>query len=403
MALLSVADAMARVLDAASPLGTETISVGEATGRVLAGNLRALRTQPPADVSAMDGYAVRGVDVASAPVTLRVTGEVAAGRPFEGHVGPGEAVRIFTGGVIPEGADTVVIQEVTQRDGDVVVISKAAASGTFVRRRGLDFSEGEVLLTRGRRLSARDTALAAALNHGQLTVYRRPRVAVMSTGDELVSPGSPLAPGQIVSSNGLSLCALVAGEGSEAEDFGIVRDTMEETVTAIRKARASDADILVTTGGASVGDYDLIQPALAAEGLALSFWKVAVRPGKPLLSGRLGAMRVLGVPGNPVSAFVCGLLFLVPLVRALSGRADVEPVPEPAILGRDLPENDERADYLRAELAQDSQGRCIATPFPLQDSSMMVPLAKADCLLIRPPFAPAAEAGSACTILKLPL
>lgn len=403
MSLLSVADALNRVLEGASPLGVETVAVAEAAERILARDLRALRTQPPSDVSAMDGYAVRGADVAAATTKLKVIGEVAAGRPFDGEVGPGEAVRIFTGGVMPRGADAVVIQEVTVREGAAVIINGPASAGQFVRKKGLDFSEGEVLLARGRKLTARDAALAAALNYPALDVYRRPRIAVMSTGDELVPPGSVLKPGQIVSSNGLALSALAAGEGAEARDFGIVADTMEDTVAAIRRAREWGADILVTSGGASVGDYDLIQPALAAEGLALAFWKVAVRPGKPLLSGRLGAMRVLGVPGNPVSAFVCGTLFLAPLIRSLSGRTDVVPVREAATLGRDLPANDEREDYLRATLAAGADGTPVATPFPMQDSSMMVPLARADCLLVREPFAPPAAAGSRCAILKLRL
>lgn len=403
VSLLPVADALARVLEGASPLGVESVPVAQATGRVLAKDLRALRTQPPQDVSAMDGYAVRAADVESAPASLKVIGEVAAGRPFAGEIKPGEALRIFTGGVMPRGADTVVIQEVTVRDGDRVSINAPASLGQHVRKKGLDFNEGDVLLARDRRLTARDAALAAALNHPALDVFRRPRIAVMSTGDELVPPGSVLRPGQIVSSNGLALSALCAGEGAEAHDFGIVADTMEATIAAIRRARDWGADVLVTSGGASVGDYDLIQPALAAEGLALSFWKVAVRPGKPLLSGRLGDMRVLGVPGNPVSAFVCGVLFLTPLIRALSGRTDIVPARETATLGRDLAANDEREDYLRATLSCDGEGLLVATPFPLQDSSMMAPLARADCLLVREPRAPAAKAGSRCAILKLPL
>lgn len=403
MSLLPVADALARVLEGASPLGVETTPVAQAAGRVLANDLRALRTQPPADVSAMDGYAVRAADVASTPASLKVIGEVAAGHPFEGEINRGEALRIFTGGVMPRGADTVVIQEVTVREGDRVTVNAPAGLGQHVRKKGLDFAEGDVLLPRARRLTSRDAALAAALNYPALDVFRRPRIAVMSTGDELVPPGSSLRPGQIVSSNGLALSALSADEGADAHDFGIVADTMEATIAAVRRARDWGADVLVTSGGASVGEYDLIQPALAAEGLALSFWKVAVRPGKPLLSGRLGDMRVLGVPGNPVSAFVCGVLFLSPLIRALSGRTDIAPARETATLGRDLPPNDEREDYLRATLARDSQGMLVATPFPLQDSSMLAPLARADCLLVREPHAPAAKAGSRCVILKLPL
>ena len=401
MALLSVADALARVLDGVEPLPREDAPLAEAVGRVLAADVAARRTQPPADMSAMDGYAVRAADVAKVPVTLRVTGEVAAGHPFAGEVGSGEAARIFTGGVVPPGADTIVIQENTDRDGDRVTVKSPSPSGLHIRRAGLDFREGQVLLPRGRRLNDRDLMLAAAMSHPTVPLHRRPRVAVLGTGDELKAPGSPLGPGEIVYSNGFALMALARTEGAEVIDLGIVPDQVEPTVAAIRGARQAVADVLLTTGGASVGDYDLIQRGLAAEGLKLSFWRVALRPGRPLMHGRLGAMHVLGLPGNPVSAYVCAFLFLVPLIRRLAGRADDRTAPESAVLGRELPANDERADYLRATLVPGPDGVAIATPVPVQDSSMMAALAKADCLVIREPFAPAASAGSRCSILRL--
>jgi molybdopterin molybdotransferase len=387
------------VLAHATPLPPEEIPLEQADGAVLAYDLKALRTQPPADVSAMDGYAVRAADVGNAPVRLRIVGEVAAGRPFAASVGPGEAARIFTGGFVPEGADTVVIQEVTARSGDAVEIQKATTRGRNVRLAGLDFRAGETLLTKGHRLTARDLALAAGMNHPLLPVYRRPRMALFATGDELVPPGREPGPGQIVYSNGFSLAALARAEGAEVSDLGVVHDTLQATVTAIRDARGLAADILVTTGGASVGDYDVVQQAFAEEGMELSFWKVAMRPGRPLMHGRLGAMHVLGLPGNPVSSYVCAFLFLVPLIRRMSGRGDLIQQTEQATLGCDLPENDERADYLRALLADGPDG-AVATPFPVQDSSMMAPLAKAGCLVIRAPHAPAAKAGSRCEILR---
>jgi molybdopterin molybdotransferase len=402
MALMPVAEALAKVLAGVEPLPAEWAPLTDAYGRVLTSDLAALRTQPPADVSAMDGYAVRGADVASVPARLTVIGEVAAGRPFSGEVGPGQAARIFTGGVVPRGADTVVIQEVTERAGDVVTVTSATARGRNVRAEGLDFKHGETLLRRGERLTSRSLALAAAMNHPQVPVHRRPKVALLATGDELVTPGTATGPGQIVSSNGFALGSLIRHEGAEATDLGIVGDELGTTVAAIERARAWGADVLVTAGGASVGEHDLVREALARVGLQLAFWKVALRPGKPLLHGRIADMRVLGVPGNPVSAFVCAFLFLVPLIRRLSGRTDLEPRPESAILGADLPENDERRDYLRATLEL-RDGQLVATPFRLQDSSMMAPLAKADCLLIRDPFAAAAPAGSPCTVLKLGL
>jgi molybdopterin molybdotransferase len=399
MALLSVAEALQRVLAHASPLPPEEIPLQEAAGSVLAYDLKALRTQPPADVSAMDGYAVRAADVANAPVRLRIVGEVAAGRPFAASVGAGEAARIFTGGFVPEGADTVVIQEVTARNGDAVEIQKTTTKGRNVRVTGLDFRAGETLLKKGHRLTARDLALAAGMNHPLLPVYRRPRIGLFATGDELVPPGREPGPGQIVYSNGFSLAALARAEGAEVTDLGVVHDTLQATVTAIRDARELPADILVTTGGASVGEYDLVQQAFAKEGMDLSFWKVAMRPGRPLMHGRLGAMHVLGLPGNPVSSYVCAFLFLVPLIRRMSGRTDLVQQTEQAVLGCDLGENDERADYLRALLENGPDG-AVATPFPVQDSSMMAPLAKAGCLVIRAPHAPPAKAGSRCEILR---
>ena len=244
--------------------------------------------------------------------------------------------------------------------------------------------------------------LAAAMNHPSVSVHRRPKVAVVGTGDELVAPGTTPAAGEIVYSNGFALIAMAEREGADVTDLGIAHDKVEAIAAAVRQARDAGADILLTSGGASVGEHDLVQRALASEGLDLSFWRVAIRPGRPMMHGRLGPMQVLGVPGNPVSSYVCAFLFLVPLIRRLAGRTDIEPAPEPARLGRDLPANDERADYLRATLTQGPDG-LIATPLPVQDSSLMASLAKADCLLIRPPNAPAAASGSHCVILKLGL
>jgi len=401
VALMPVAEALARVLAGAEPLPAEATSLADAYGCVLAADVAALRTQPPADVSAMDGYALRAADVTVVPARLRIVGEVAAGHPFEGSVGAGEAARIFTGGVLPPGADTIVIQEHTTREDDIVVVAKSVGEGRHVRVEGLEFERGSVLLAKGRRLSDRDLALAAAMNHARVPVHRRPRLAVLATGDELVMPGSTPGFGEIVYSNGYATMALARREGCEVVDLGIVPDRLAETMAAVRRGRDLGVDILVTSGGASVGDYDLVQRALAAEGLALSFWKVALRPGRPMMHGRLGSMHVLGLPGNPVSAYVCAVLFLVPLIRRLAGRGDVEPALETARLGCALPVNDERADYLRATLAHGADGLVVATPAPVQDSSMLAPLAAADCLLVRAPHAPAAAAGDLCSIIRL--
>jgi len=400
--LMPVAEALQRVLAEAQALPAETVPLNDTHGRVLTEDLKALRTQPPAAVSAMDGYAVRADDVTQAPIKLKLIGEVAAGHPFEGEVKADQAARIFTGGVMPLGADTVVIQELTARDGDTVTIQKQTAKGRNVRDRGIDFAQGQTLLRKGTRLSDRDLMLAAAMNYPTLSVHRRPKVAVLGTGDELVAPGTAPKPGEIVYSNGFALIAMARSQGAEITDLGVAPDRIEDIATAVRQARDWGADILLTSGGASVGEHDLVQRALAGEGLELSFWRVALRPGRPMMHGRLGAMQVLGVPGNPVSSYVCAFLFLVPLIRRLAGRADVEQSPEAALLGCDLRANDERADYMRATLSQ-GPGGLVATPLPDQDSSLMAPLAKADCLLIRAPNAPAASSGSPCVILKLAL
>src|ERR1041384_2274678 len=362
MALLPVPDALARVLEGAEPLPVERVPLAEAEGRVLAEDLAARRTQPPDDVSAMDGYAVRGEDVAAAPARLKLVGEVAAGRPFGETIGKGEAARIFTGGVLPAGADTVVIQENTTRERDTVIVNTPAARGRNVRVAGLDFRQDDVRLKKGQRLTGRDVALAAAMNHATVAVRRRPKIAIVATGDELVPPGAEPGPGQIVYSNIFALAAVARREGAEVFDLGILPDRLDETIAGVRRARDLGADVLLTAGGASGGDYEWVQPALAAEGLALAFWKVAVRPGKPLLSGRLGAMHVLGLPGNPVSAYVCAVLFLTPQIGRLLGRQDLDLFLARGVLGRDVKTNDERADYLRATLAPARARRTRGAP-----------------------------------------
>jgi molybdopterin molybdotransferase len=400
---MPVADALAAVLAGAEPLGEEMVALDAAHRRVLARDLAALRTQPPAAMSAMDGYAVRAADAPQIGARLKVIGEVAAGRPFQTMLGAGEAVRIFTGGVIPEGADAVVIQEDTSIEGDHIAISEAAVPGRHIRAAGIDFRKGEVLLAGATRLSDRDLSLAASMNYPELAVRRRPRVALLATGDELVMPGTTPGPGQIVYSNGYALRALARAEGAETIDLGIAADTVESTTAGIRRARDSGADVLITTGGASVGDHDLVKQSLEAEGVTMAFWRIAMRPGKPMMHGRLGAMRVVGLPGNPVSSYVCSVLFLVPLIRALSGRTDIHHVPETALLGRDLAANDLREDYLRARLERREDGALIATPVNRQDSSLLANLAVSQALVIRAPFAPAAPAGSSCSILRLPV
>ena len=402
MALMPVADALAAILAGVEPLAEEMVALDAAYHRTLARDVAARRTQPPQAMSAMDGYAVRASDASHVNARLKVIGEVAAGRPFDRTLGPGEAARIFTGGVIPDGADAVVIQEDTVVEADTITITEAASLGRHIRPAGVDFRERDVLLKAGRRLSDRDLSLAASMNCPELPVRRKPKLALLATGDELVMPGATPGPGQIVYSNGYALRALAKAEGAEVIDLGVAADTLAASTAGIRRAREAHADILVTTGGASVGDHDLVKTALEIEGVNIAFWRIAMRPGKPMLHGRLGAMRVVGVPGNPVSSYVCTMLFVVPLIRALSGASIVHHVRAQAALGGDVAANDLREDYLRARLEERKDGRLIATPVSQQDSSLLANLAGTQALLIRTPFAPAAKMGALCEILRLP-
>jgi len=391
--VISVAEALDRVLAGVRVTAAEDIGLDQAVGRVLAEDVVARLTQPPFPVSAMDGWAVRAADLATIPATLRQVGYAPAGGSYDGVVGPGETVRLFTGAPVPEGADAILIQEDADFDKTTGLVTARASvtAGRYVRPAGLDFRQGERGISAGKRLSARDIGLAAAMNHPWLRVHRKPRIAILPTGDEIVRPGEPIGKNQIVSSNAFALGALVRAVGGEPVQLGIFPDDVDRIASAMRDI--TTADLLVTTGGASVGDHDLVRAGLTPEGLALDFWQIAMRPGKPLMFGKVAGTPLLGLPGNPVSTVVCALLFLRPMINAMLGLPRTASEEEIGQLAVDLPANDRRQDYLRASLARAGDGSWLVTPMQRQDSSMLSLLAAADALAVRPPNAPAAKAG----------
>ena len=390
--LRPVADAQARLFAMVSPVPGEDVPIGRAAGRWTRTPILARRTQPAADLSAMDGYAIRFAD---RPGPWRVVGESAAGRPFEGHVGPGEATRIFTGAAMPAGTDSVLVQEEARRDGAVLTLAGdgPVRQGGNVRPRGLDFVAGAILVQSGERMTPARVAVAATGGAATVTVGRRLRVAVAATGDELVPAGQATDGTTLPESNGIMLAAMLAGDPVEIIDLGILPDRLDVMTAAFA---AVDADLLITTGGASVGDHDLVRPALLAAGGSIDFWRIALRPGKPMMAGRLNDAVVLGLPGNPVSAFVTAILFVRPLVAHLSGASTPLPRPLRVILGEDLPANGPRTDYLRGEVRDG-----FAYASSIQDSSMLLTLARSNCLIVRPVDAPAAVRGDSAEILVL--
>ncbi len=405
MALLPVDEALRLLLADKMPSGHEQVALHEAGDRVLATSIFASFNQPPFDASAMDGYAIRFADAEQLPVTLKVIGESAAGKGFDGTVRSGEAVRIFTGAPKPVGADTIVIQEDTLQEGNLVTLLRDVDKNRHIRFSGLDFKDGECLLQTGHLLDPASLSLAAASGHAQLQVYKRPKTAILATGNELVPAGTVPAADQIVSSNSYGVAEIVRRNGGTADDLGIVPDDLALIEQSIRNVADSDADILITLGGASVGDHDLVHKALTNCGVELGFYKIAMRPGKPLMFGQLeregkAPLLVLGLPGNPVSSLVCSYVFLAPLVARLAGKAATTYIAS-ARLAQDMAANGNRRDYARAALTRNSDGELLATPLPVQDSSMLTVITRADALLIREPFAEAAKAGDRCQILMI--
>lgn len=400
--LLPVADAQARLLDAATPVAdVDMVSLDLADQRVLAQDIHARLTQPPFHSSAMDGYALRAADAPQIGSVLTVIGESAAGHAFEGRVAEGQAVRIFTGAPVPEGADAVIIQEdIEVLEAGQIRTAFQVTKGRHIRPRGQDFAEGQTVLKAGTELTFTDITLAAAMNHAALPVYRKPLVAILATGDELVPPGGAPNPAQIIASNTFGVAALARKAGATVLDLGIVVDDEAHIRTAIDKAIVAKADVLVTLGGASVGDHDLVQAALKAQGMELDFWRIAMRPGKPLMVGSIGNMQVLGLPGNPVASLVCSLLFLEPLLHKLSHSKPTSRETT-ALTATTLKANDQRQDYLRARITGQEDGKPTVEAFTKQDSSMMNIMAQSDCLIVRAPFAQQLEVGGECVVVRL--
>ncbi|MEZ5872091.1 MAG: molybdopterin molybdotransferase MoeA [Nitratireductor sp.] len=403
--LVPAEEALEIILQGAGPYAFEDVPLKDAGGRVLARDIAAKRTQPPFAASAMDGYAVRADDVRSVPAILTLVGEAAAGHPFAGHVGKGETARIFTGAPVPSGADAIVIQENTATDGKKITILQPSSAGRYIRPEGLDFREGDVLLRGNDLIDPQRLSLAAAMNHANLPVFTRPRVALFATGDELALPGEETGAGGIIASNTFGLAAMIRANGGVVDDCGIVRDTGKALNTAFTTALNAGADLLVSTGGASVGDHDLIVPALREIGADIAFAKIAMRPGKPLIFATLKhgekTVRMLGLAGNPVSSIVAGYRFVAPLVTRLAGLPMRQAEPLDAVFGREMPANDEREEYMRATVRRLDGGVIEASPFERQDSSMLANLARADALVIRPAHAAAAIAGDPCKVILL--
>lgn len=394
--LLPVDEALSRILKEAPKTQIINLPLHEADGYALATHVAATRTQPPFSASAMDGYAVRHKDLAL-DKSLKVIGESAAGHKFNGIFGPDNAVRIFTGAPLPDGADTILIQEDANRDGNMITPREIPKHGLYVRPAGMDFAANEKLLDAGFVLNFRSLSIAAAMNHPTLPVHKKPIVGIISNGDELVYPGEVPSDDQIIASNAFGVASLVRAAGGEPIDFGIARDNTSDIVNAFDRAQSAGCDVLVTLGGASVGDHDLIKPALSEKGVTLDFWKIAMRPGKPFMFGKLSDMLMLGMPGNPVSSLVCSLLFLRPLLLKMQGRDPAYEL-DRAIVATPIPQNTLRPAYLRAH-AEKKDGTWMVDTFAQQDSSILSVLAKSNCLVLRDSYAAPAKTGDACTIM----
>ncbi|WP_068083259.1 gephyrin-like molybdotransferase Glp [Polycladidibacter stylochi] len=400
MTLISIEEAHQRLLQNVATMPTQTVPLASGGERILAKDMAATRTQPPFSASAMDGYAVIAADCTQGAM-LEVVGEAAAGHNFDGQLQRGQALRIFTGAPVPAGADAILIQENASRNGSTLTVNETVPQSKFIRPAGLDFKKDEVLLSAGDKLGFRQLSLLAAMNIAQVPVYKKPLVAILANGDELVEPGQEPGPNQIIASNQVGVAELARNMGADVLMLGIARDDKQDITEKVKQAMRANADLLVTLGGASVGDHDHIQSVLGEQGMQLDFWRIAMRPGKPLMAGNIGPMQVLGLPGNPVSALVCALLFMRPLLAKMSGNTSPQQTEVAVKLTKPIKANDQRQDYMRAALHTNVQGELCAEPFDNQDSSVLSVFSQAHALIIRPPFAPQAKAGEWHSALRL--
>lgn len=400
--MISLDEALERILTFADPLASETLDLKNAANRFAAAPITAKLSQPPFDASAMDGYAVRGEE-AKAGTTLEMIGTSKAGEGFQGEVGPGECVRIFTGAPVPEGADTIVMQEKTAPRGTKIMFIEDCVPGQSIRKLGNDFTKGDTVLNSGDRLTPAAIALAAAANNAQIDVYRQPKIALLATGDELVAPGKDLGDHQIVASNSSALCALMSPLASKVEDLGIVPDNVNHLTAVLQTALDGDTDIIVTTGGASVGDHDIVQPVLKSLGVEMDFWRIAMRPGKPLMFGKKGSKLVFGLPGNPVSALVTATIVVLPALRALSGSPDPMGQNLSLPLGAPLPQNGPRRHFIRANVQTKDNGISAVYPIAQTDSAHLSSIAAANALIVHKENAEAMKAGDLVEIIPITL
>lgn len=398
--MISVENACKIIISKIIPMNSEIIHVSNSLGRVLSKDVKSKLNSPPENISAMDGYAICAKNISNIPVKLKVVEKITAGHPKNVRIKGLECTRIFTGGIIPQGADSVIMQEEVKVDDTFIKLDRMVTPNSFIRKKGMDFKTGDILLNKGNIMNVRDMGLAASSNNATLSVYKKPKIAILSTGDEIVQPGAKILPGQIVSSNNISLSGLIDALGAEPIDLGTASDNIENIIN--KASLGSDFQAIVTTGGISVGEKDLVQQSLLKAGLKIKFWKVAIRPGKPMMFGTLNSKAIFSLPGNPVSSIICALIFLAPAISKFLGRNITDSIEKEAILKNEIPANDSRQYYIRGRVNYDQKGHLNVRSLKLQDSAKISQLAFSNCLILRPPFSKKAKIGDKVKLLLYP-